>query len=485
MIDGRPRPSRPLVQKPCPHHSTRKQKTTSGESPAAGGPQTRDLTLVQPEDLEIGLARHQFSLGVVAASVALVVSTGTHLRQVAGVLAMSWSWANIDISSASYYSVRLWLLRLGLYALKREKEQADDWIWIVDHTLQLGDHKCLIIVGIRQAAWEQLESRALRHEDVDLIDLEPVRESNGKVVYRQLQAAVPKTGVPRAIVSDAGGDLHAGIEQFRQRHRGTAWIYDIKHKTACLLKHALERDRSWRPFVERVHRFKQKVSQTELAGLAPPQQRSKARYMNVEVLTNWAAKHLELLDCPRAIRAAGLKRAQVEAKLGWLRDFAPQIRRWEEMLAVTEATEHYVRHEGIHAGAAEELAAHLPSPTLPAARQLRKQLLQFVEQQGEQARDGERLLGSSEVLESIIGKFKYVAGERGQRGMTGMVLSIGAFVGRKVVATVQSAMEEITTHDVWAWCHAHLGATVQGVRRRITNALNWEQKRKILPVEDG
>jgi hypothetical protein len=398
---------------------------------------------------------------------------------------MSWNWASIDAAAPSYYSVRLWLLRLGLYQLNCPKERADDWMWIVDHTLQIGDHKCLIIVGIRQSAWEQLDSRVLRHEDVDLIDLQPVTESNGKVVYRQLEAAAAKSGIPRVIVSDQGSDLHCGIDQFRRKHRSTVWMYDIKHKTACLLKHALERDASWRPFVEQVHRFKQQVSLTELAGLAPPQQRSKARYMNVDVLTAWAEKHLQFLDSRAAIRAAGLKSSQVEAKLGWLRKFAPQVRRWQEMLAVIEAVEHYVRHEGIHSASATELAAILPQTTITAARTLRKQLLEFVTAEGQLAQEGERLLGSSEVLESIIGKFKYLAGERGPHGMTGMALSIGALVGSQVVTTVQAAMLEVTNQDVWEWCRSHLGPTVQSVRRRITQALKPEQKREPLCLENG
>jgi hypothetical protein len=398
---------------------------------------------------------------------------------------MSWGWVGIDISVASYYSVRLWLLRLGLYQLKHPKEEAEDWMWIVDHTLQIGEYRCLIIVGIRQAAWERLESRVLRHEDVDVIDLQPVAESNGKVVYRQLQAAVAQTGTPRAIISDNGSDLHGGIERFRQKHPGTTWLYDIKHKTACLLKHALERDASWGLFVAQVNRFKQQVSLTALAGLAPPQQRSKARYMNVDVLTDWAKKHLQLLETRKAMRAAGLKTAVVEAKLGWLRKFAPQVRRWGEMLALVEATEHYVRHEGIHAQAAVQLAAVLPQPTTPRARQLRKQLLEFVEKESTEAREGERLLGSSEVLESIIGKYKYVAGEHGHHGMTGMVLSIAALVGRQMVSTVQAAMQEITNQDVWTWCHTHLGSTVQSVRRQITAALKPEQMRQPLRLENG
>ena len=151
------------------------------------------------------------------------------------------------------------------------------------------------------------------------------------------------------------------------------------------------------------------------------------RYMNVDVLMDWVTRHLTLLQSCRTIVQAGLKPAQVEEKLGWLRAFEPQIRRWRELLTVVGAAEHYVRHEGLHQEAVIELEACMPKPATRAAQHMRRQLLEFVGEQGEHAREGERLLGSSEVLESVIGKFKYLAGERGQHGMTGMALSIGAF----------------------------------------------------------
>jgi hypothetical protein len=56
---------------------------------------------------------------------------------------------------------------------------------------------------------------------------------------------------------------------FRKKHSRTAWLYDIKHKTACLLKHALDKDPSWGKFTEQAHRFKKQVSLTGLAGLGP------------------------------------------------------------------------------------------------------------------------------------------------------------------------------------------------------------------------
>jgi hypothetical protein len=456
----------------------------AGPAPAADDDAARDLASLRPADLAVHIPRHQFPLGVVAGSLALALDAGTRLRRVAATLAMHWNWCGLDVAVASYYSVRLWLMRLGLHQLSRPKTQADDWMWIVDHTMQLGERKCLILVAIRQSAWDP-DNRILSHEDVEPIELAPVTESNAKVVYRQLKALVAKTGVPRAIVSDAGSDLHAGIERFQQTYPRTAWLYDIKHKTACLLKHALDGDAAWQDFAAKAHRFKQQVSLTPLAALAPPQQRSKARWMNVDVLVDWARESLLLLDRPKAIRAAGLKRKQVEAKLGWLRTFVPHVRRWGEMLSVVGTVEHYVRHEGIHSQAADELAAALPKPTTPAACRLRKQLLEFVRLQGQQAKEGERLLGSSEVLESIIGRFKHLAGERGQHGLTGMVLGIGALVGKLAVHTVQTAMTEITTGEVWAWCRTHLGPTVQSVRQRIRLALHPEQNQKTESLESG
>lgn len=392
---------------------------------------------------------------------------------------MNWSWWAEGGTAGTYWSVRLWLLRLGLHQLNRPREQADDWIWILDHTMQLGQRKCLIIVGLRQSAWDEGD-RCLGHEDVELIDLQPVTESTGEVVYRQMEAATAKTGVPRAIVSDDGRDLHRGIALFRQAHPTTAWMYDIKHKTACLLKHDLEKDASWQEFVGEVNRFKQRVSVTPLACLLPPQQRGKARYMSVDVLVDWAEKYLPLLDRPDVLAQVGLEAAVVEEKLGWLREHIRPIRRWREMLDVIETTEHYVRHQGTHRMAAEELAALLPKPSSEAARRLRKQLLEFVEDQAQQAREGERLLGSSEVLESIIGKYKSVAGERGQHGLTGMVLSIGALVGRVTVDAVKAALTQVPTQEVWNWCQTHLGSTLQSCRRRIALALATEHKRKPL-----
>lgn len=135
---------------------------------------------------------------------------------------------------------RLWLLRVGYYKLTRPKMRADDWVWIVDHSVQLGATKCLVILGVRLSALPPA-GQCLSHEDVEPIELLPVEHSDGKVVYQQLEQAAEKTGVPRAIVGDHGSDLRAGVSQFCQR-----WLFSIINRRAASISLIWNKSRkSW------------------------------------------------------------------------------------------------------------------------------------------------------------------------------------------------------------------------------------------------
>jgi hypothetical protein len=108
----------------------------------------------------------------------------------------------------------LWLLRIGYYKLMRPKPKASDWVWILDHTVQIGAEKCLLILGVRPSELSRSDL-VLSHDDVEPIALFPVTRSNGEVVFQQLEETVEKTGLPREILGDQGSDLKPGTERFR------------------------------------------------------------------------------------------------------------------------------------------------------------------------------------------------------------------------------------------------------------------------------
>ena len=123
--------------------------------------------------------------------------------------------------------------------MREPLEQADDWVWIIDHSIQLGDTKVCVVLRLSRLP---PPGQALRHEDVRALAVLPVQSSTGEVVAKQLEEVSCRTGIPRQIVSDLGGDVKKGSELFAARHAGVALLSDAAHHGACLLKRRLEPD---------------------------------------------------------------------------------------------------------------------------------------------------------------------------------------------------------------------------------------------------
>jgi len=384
----------------------------------------------------------------------------------------------VPYACPSWFAGRLWLLRLGYYKLMRPKDQAQDWVWIIDHTVQLGDDKCLVILGVRLRDLPSGDC-CISHAEVEPIMLAPVKKSNGEVVYQQLEQAVAKTGVPCEIVSDHGTDLNAGIEKFVQQHPQTSAVYDIKHKTAALLKRELDQDQDWNKFIQLATQAKLQVQQTALSALFPPNQKTKARYMNVDILVNWGQNMLAFLDTPQEVRQPIFDKEVVEKKLGWVRDFRSQLKDWGELFEMLTVIESFVRHHGYYQDVHLELEKHLLPLQVQTerTRRLRGELIAFVSEQAAQVHQGERLLGSSEVIESVFGKMKRLEQDQSKNGFTGLLLGLGALVSTTTDAVIQKALETVPTKQIGIWRQEMLGQTVQSRRRQaLAASKHAEQK---------
>ncbi len=421
-----------------------------------------------PGNLEIfqrAVPYHTYALGHVMWFVSLVLSAATSLRCASRVMSISLSLFGLYWEVPSWHTGRLWLLRLGYHKLTRPKTQADDWVWILDHTVQLGQEKCLLIVGIRLRD-VPFGDRSLCHEDLEPLTLIPVTKSNGEIVYQQLEDTIKITGIPRQIVSDHGSDIRSGIDRFAQKHEETCCIYDIKHKTAAMLKHEMKTDSMWQEFSQRATRSKQQMQQTAFAFLAPPNQRSKARYMNIDVLVHWGRDALKVLDRQPTAMADDPDQVRLGEVLGWLKDFRTPLEAWEELLEVIEVSESFVRKRGVYRGASHALKKMLaPLAYQKRTKRVCQELVAFVAEESMKARSQERLVGSSEVIESILGTLKRIEHDQAKSGFTGLVLSVAAMVAPTTLEVVSQALENVSTKKVLAWCKEKIGKSLQAKRK--------------------
>jgi hypothetical protein len=405
---------------------------------------------------------------VVRQSLALVLNCRASLRGAASVLGWLGAETGRGGMAPDRSTGRLWLLRVGLWGLSRPKTIAGDWAWLVDHSIQVGPCKCLVILGVRLGTLPA--GRPLCHEDMELIALVPMRHSNKQAVAACLEQAAARTGVPRAILDDHGADLHGGVAIFGRDHPETVEIYDVKHKAACLLKARLRGDEHWEAYASRLGQAKSALQQTELACLVPPSGRSKSRFMNLAGLVSWGRDLLALVDDPSLLGGLGVSAERVRSRLGWLAGFREPLWRWSGYHEQIGAALEFVRVRGLYVGAGPELAAALPAAS-GAAGGLREELIDFVTRESSKARFGERLPGSTEVLESCFGKLKALESDQSKGGFTGLVLSLGAMVSKRTAETIGEALERCRVRDVWDWCDKMLGRSIQSQRRRAFRAL--------------
>jgi hypothetical protein len=424
----------------------------------------------------------------IALAVRLVTTVKLSLRSTPRVLAAVFGFltGRSEVTVMMWTTVRRWLMRLGLYALLRPLERANDWAYLIDHTVQIGSVKCFAVVGARLSQLPYPQN-CLRQEDMRLIALVPMEHSTAATVEQALEVAALRTGVPRLIVSDQGGDVRAGIERYCGKHPHTGATCDTAHKGANVLRRLLEADDRWAGFVAQLCQTKAKLQQTPLAWCVGPRLRPKARFMNLAAPLRWARWCLRVLDQPwpedrdrsqpgpedkdlsdrqRAVLAT-IDRKQLEAKLGWLREYSLAIKEWSEWHEVIQAAVRRVRRHGIDRDSVAELRRQFDAmKLLPSGRGAAEVMIAFIAEQAWVARlGGELLIGSTEILESLFGGLKTLERQQAESGLTGLILVFGAMMSQSTEEEIKKALDATPWKAVEAWIDDWLGSTVQSQRR--------------------
>ena len=358
-------------------------------------------------------------------------------------------------------------MRIGLYELRRPLEKANDWIWIVDHTSQVGTVRCLLVVGFRLSYWSTLD-RPLELKDLCVITLAPAETTTAEVTEQELRKATERTGVPRAILSDQGRDIQKAFRLYSQDHKSTSHVHDVKHKLALFLKAELEADPEWSSFCDCLARLRKEFRQSSLQYLSPPTMQTFARYMNLEEIIKWAVKTRAFLSNPTPPTKELLNMGELNISLKWLRDYDDALVRWNQLIDIVNTSLHYMRLNGFHANAQTTLKTLVAPLTqrLESPQRLVDKFLGFVSDESKQARAGERLPASSEIIESLIGKGKRIEGQQSSGSFTRLTLAMATAVTTPTRQYIQDALQAVKTADVTKWAVENIGVSMQAKRRR-------------------
>jgi hypothetical protein len=379
------------------------------------------------------------------------------------------SWLEVEQDVPHFTTIRTWMLRLGVDVLNQSLERADDWIWLVDHSNQIGPEKVLCVLGIRVSQLPP-PGTALRHEDLRVLVLRPGTKWKREDMAKVYEELAKRLGSPRAIISDGAVELRDGAKPLKTQEEDVLVLRDFKHFAANQLQSLFGRDQRFQTFLSLAGRTRSAIQQTELAHLVPPSPKPKSRFMNLAATLRWAGVIGWLLNHPEAQARQSLDDERVETKLGWLREFAPDIPAWRECQRVLSLSLTFLNQNGVFPGASACLGSLLgESQSFALSRELARRLIAFVERAEAPLRQGERLPISTEILESRFGLYKQLEGQHAQGGFTSLLPALCVLGSAQTPETVKAAFGRTKTQAIKAWVKQHLGETFTA-RRRSTYA---------------
>jgi hypothetical protein len=374
----------------------------------------------------------------------------------------------------SYKAITRWLTQIGLYKLQCEQEQADDWALIADNSIQLGTQKCLVVLGIRLSQFQK--GKALTLEDVKPLVIELHNKSDAGTVCRALEKAQEKVGEVVMTCTDDGPDLRSGVKMFCQKY-GVGRVLDIIHKIGTFLKKILEKDAEWQAFAGAASEAKKKMQQTEAAHLAPPNQRTKSRFLNIDILVRWSVDVMVAMETP-----GHPDKKLFEQHCGWIHKHKALLERLKQFDFISQKTRQYIRENGICFRTGDLVDSMLETEMASLefnmeACEYAGQLVDFLREQSRIVPFGQVWIGTSEIIETLFGKMKSLEQDQSKGGFTSLVLGVAACAGKIDADLVREAMKQVKSADVDAWIKEQMGPTILAKRRQALGG--WRKNKAI------
>lgn len=374
-------------------------------------------------------------------------------------------------------AIRGWILRFGYKRLETPLEGAEDWAILGDATVTIGQHKTLAIVGTRMSPLIERGDLTLKHSDIEILTLDTTKMLNGDVVCKNGENALKRIGgSANSMTTDQGSDMKRGGRLLQSTHDGMKCIYDIPHKMALVVQDALENDALWKQYLSRTSETIPLIQQTELGAIKPPSIRTKARYMSADVYVKWYTKTSRMVAEGR-LKKIGITDERFKKYFGWFDEFKWPMEKWSQIFHVVDTINHEVRTKGLSEETYQSLLEKFDRAKIED-NQFVRNALDAVYEEVEKLEPDQVVLGSTEIVESFIGKYKVVGATTGQ-GVNSHALAMGNLTGKSPnVDEVKQAMEACPIKKALGWVKQTIGDGLANMRR------TFYQKIKV-PSETG
>lgn len=422
----------------------------------------KDTKIRHELTLSEGIQGHKYSRHVVSLCISLYALSGCSLRGVIRVLMCLQLELGLKIEEIpSKSTVQNWIQKVGYYEYTHYGESTYEggYALIIDECMVIGQQRMVVALGLPSI---KIEEEATKLGDVRVLYIAVESSWDYKEIEKLLQKVTEKMGKsPDYVISDGAGNLKKGIKE-----ANLVRLCDIGHEIGKFLEQTYSKNEEYNAFTKAAALVKYKEVMKDTSYLLPPKQRAIARFMNMSGTVNWAHK---LLNAFKNLNPAE------QQIFDWLKTYKNLIIELENTFNLAHLIMKIIKNKGLsHQNIAEcvdlmnQSTGKVPAPIIT-------KILTYFEVEKEKLPNDETIWhASSDVIESLFGKYKTTAASNKLNGVTPHVLSLCVFThfeGQKelIYETVREALQQVSMSDLHDWKHTYL-IDNQIVRRQ--NVLN-------------
>ena len=287
---------------------------------------------------------------------------------------------------------------------------------------------------------------------------------NGKLVAKELKKLGDTIGKFKYAVGDYGSDLRNGLVLSMIPH-----IHDLSHLIALIIEKLYINDNRFIEFKNKMSNMRNKFAQTDIAAIVPPKGRKKSEYQSFDKIIKWGNASLNLinnkLNNPEQIKylqeyfeTKTLDRIKTE--LSWISHYSELVTELSEINHSIKEVEKELKHNGLSILSLKKCEKILKKLESNNGKKLKELLLLKINQQIQLLPCTDTVLFSSDILESIFGKYKNRVSENPMASITCLMLIIAAFTCNLSEDSVKQSIENVKIADLKKWSQENIGISL-------------------------
>ena len=344
-----------------------------------------------------------------------------------------------------------------MYHIEQKKEKSNDWIIILDESIEFGNKKLLVVLGIKEKDVDY--TKALQYQELDCLSLKISNSWKGEEIKKILDNIQDEVGIIKYAIADMGNAIKKSLTLSDIPH-----VEDLTHKLSWIIKLLYKKDKRFIAYTKKLAHLRGSMALSKMSYILPPTQRVHSRFMNLKPITDWGLSVITMLKGKEELH-------NEREKLNDILEYEKFLKELSQIVQIAISIQKILKNNGLSSETIKECRkCFIKLPNKLKIRTFKKEVFLYLERMIDISKKlkSRNILCSSDILESSFGKYKNYINNNKSIGITALSLTIPAFINdysNKDI--VINAMEKVTVKDIDYWKTKNIGKTLLKKRKEV------------------